>query len=90
MPTIDLSSAPPNAVGAPGVKPGDVYRKSGGPGGIWVIVAVSASGDYCYVIGFDTEGNPVTASRYGTHYFERKQMVGRMPNWETKWEIEWC
>lgn len=88
MSLIDLENAPPDAVGTPGIQPGDVFRKDGGPGGIWVIISVSETG-YCYVMGFDTQGNPQTASRYGCHYFERKTKVGHVKGFDSKWEIDW-
>ncbi len=85
---LDLSTAPEGAIGSPGVQPGDVYRKDGGPGGVWVVVSTSDNG-YCYVLGVDHDGNVVTSSRYGTYYFERKAKVGEIKAFQEKWEISW-
>lgn len=74
---------------------GDVYRVQGGRGHskrYHMIVGISENGDTCYMLAFDRAGNVCGASQYGTHYFQRKERIGRaeFPSVTITWEGPWA
>jgi len=74
------------------VEPGDVFKKAGGSGGFFLVIAISKNGmgDMVHVVGYDVTGRPNSTASYGLHYFERNLMrrVGRvdLPDLSPTWE----
>ena len=50
------------------MEPGDIFKKAGGPGGFWWIVAVVGR-ESCYALSLDREGNITGSNRYAPYYF---------------------
>jgi hypothetical protein len=87
--TVDLSGAPREALRGDYPRPGDVYRKAGGPPGFWWIVSCQQEGDV-YALSMDMQGNINGSTRYAGHYFERnfQRRVGwiEMPSLAVQWD----
>lgn len=85
---LNVEDAPEDVRRVDHPEPGDVYRKAGGPGGFWVIIAVTPNGS-AYALGFDLEGELKTAQQYSANYFDRNdhRRVGRcqLPQFNVEW-----
>jgi hypothetical protein len=69
---------------------GDVYPGKGGRGGrrYWVVVAARNRMLWC--LGLDEGGNVVSAGGYGDHAFQRRELLGRVKDFENMvLKVEW-
>lgn len=88
---FNTEAAPANALECRGVRVGDVYPCKGGRGYLkkaWVVMSVRE--DRCTVLSINEHGEIICGETYGTHAFERRDLIGRVEGLEELiFNIQW-